>query len=127
MTKLFKEEKIEEAAHIKAIQMWGNSRGAEGERIFTKEDFRAGVEFAEKEVLKHVEDIIIENQGLKLNQDLAIEFADFIGDIGFKQSLGLKWTTELLVYSGCIYSTKELFELFLKERKNERKNEKNRS
>ena len=31
--------------------------------------FEAGVQFAEKEVLKHIEDIIIENQGLKLFKD----------------------------------------------------------
>ena len=31
--------------------------------------FKAGVEFAEKEVLKHITEIIIENQGLKLFKD----------------------------------------------------------
>ena len=32
-------------------------------------DFKAGVEFCEKEVLKHITEIIIENQGLKLFKD----------------------------------------------------------
>lgn len=37
--------------------------------LLEKQLFKAGAEFAEKEVLKHITEIIIENQGLKLFKD----------------------------------------------------------
>ena len=80
------------------------------------EAFKAGVEFSEEYVQKHVQDIIIENQGLKLYKDneaerfkeLAVEFAEFIIDYEKTPHLNRLETTE------------ELYELFLKQR-----NEKN--
>lgn len=85
--------------------------------------FKAGIEFSEEYVQKHVQDIIIENQGLKLYKDnkaerfrkLAIEFAEWISWCG--------WTKLLITDSqnwshitGDVKTTKELFEIFKKEK-----------
>ena len=45
---------------------------------------------------------------------IAIEFAEWLGDNYFEKNQSEKWTSELLVFSGYIYSTKELFQEFLK-------------
>jgi hypothetical protein len=70
-------EEVEKAAVEYALQGKGYSYKLEG--------FEAGVEFSEEYVQQHVQDIIIENQGLKLYKDneaerfkkLAIEFANW--------------------------------------------------
>lgn len=49
------------------------------------------------------------------NVNLAVEFADWIGNNYFEQNQDQIWTTELLKYSGCLYSTQELFNQFWKE------------
>lgn len=63
--KLIPQEVVDEAAneYRKDMTLKGVSLS------FMTRDFKAGVEFAEKEVLKHIEEIIIENQGLKLFKD----------------------------------------------------------
>ena len=76
--------------------------------------FKAGVKFAEKEILKHIEDIIIENQGLKMNQDLSIKFGEYISKhkLDFQPALNGKF----IGLDMKIYTSKELFNQFLKER-----------
>jgi len=69
--------------------------------------FKAGVKFAEKEILKHVEDITIENQGLKMNQDLSIEFLDSIRE--YERESGGRICFDKR-------DSGELFEIFLKTR-----------
>ena len=73
---------------------------------------------------KLIVDLIIENQGLRLNQDLSIEFANWLctHQEGFhpmyrdKHNPNIYWGSS---YTGgrVDYTSKELFELFLKERK----------
>ena len=52
-----------------------------------------------KEATKLIQDLIIENQGLKLNQDLSVEFGEWLQD-----------------YEEPIYNIRKLFQQFLKER-----------
>lgn len=97
------------------------------------EAFKDGVEFSEQYVQKHIQDIITENQGLKLYKDneaerfkkFAVEFGEWIlqnDNPGFKlvfgDSLPNKWGS--VRQGGGYNTTEELYELFLKER-----NEKN--
>ena len=50
----------------------------------------------------------------EITEQIAIEFAGWIGSNYFTQNDNEKWCSELLHYSGCSYSTKELFQEFLK-------------
>lgn len=75
------------------------------------EAFKAGIEFAESYVQKHIEDIIIENQGLKLYKDnelkrfkqIAVDFLDSIR--GYERENGQKICFDER-------SSEELFEIF---------------
>lgn len=99
--------------------------------MYYRETFKAGVEFSEEYVQKHVQDIIIENQGLKLYKDneenrfkeLAVEFAEWIlqhknpsfGIIGGYKSPN-RWM-DAIQGNRIDYTTEELYNMFLKERK----------
>ena len=75
MARIIPKEEIEKAAVEYALQGKGYSYKLDG--------FIAGVEFSEEYVQKYIQDIIIENQGLKLYKDneakrfkkLAVNFA----------------------------------------------------
>ena len=65
---------------------------------------------------KLIVDLIIENQGLRLNQDLSIEFAEWL----INNELDFQPTNIKNIFVGVNFkkfTSKELFELFLKERK----------
>ena len=49
------------------------------------------------------------------NPNEAIEFAEWVGENYFIQNDNESWATELLKYSGCIYTTEELFKIFKQE------------
>ena len=82
---IISKEEVEKAANNYAVDAYGVPTITCEETVFlnAKEDFKAGVEFSEEYVQKHVQDIIIENQGLKLYKDneaerfkkLAVNFA----------------------------------------------------
>lgn len=91
--------------------------------------FKDGVEFAEEYAQKHIQDIITENQGLKLYKDneaarfkkFSVEFGEWIlqnDDPGFKLVFGdglpNRWGS--VRQGGGYNTTEELYELFLKER-----------
>lgn len=46
------------------------------------------------------------------NEEDMIDFADWKGEHYFVQNDNCKWTSELLKFSGCVYTTKELFKLW---------------
>lgn len=50
----------------------------------------------------------------EITEKIAIEFAGWMGSNYFTQNDNEKWCSELLHYSGCSYSTEELFQEFLK-------------
>ena len=50
----------------------------------------------------------------KVTEQVAIDFADWLAQNYFEQNQSEKWTSELIVFSGCIYTTKELFQEFIK-------------
>ena len=85
------------------------------QNLMTSDDsyiFKLGVSFAEEYIYPKIKDIIIENQGLKLNQDLSIEFANWIIKNEYTPLQKLCWSKD-----STTYTSKTLFEKFLKERK----------
>lgn len=82
--------------------------------------FEAGAMWAKLEFDKVFLDIICENQGLKLYKDnelkrfkqLAVEFTNWIAVNNFMQYQDKLWSTDLAYYSGCVYTTEELFKEF---------------
>ena len=104
--KLIPQEIVDKAANSYIIKNHAE------ECDYTKEDFKAGVEFAVNHIYPQIEDIIIENQGLKMNQDLSIEFADWLVKNAYTPLQKLCWSKD-----SATYTSKTLFEKFLKERK----------
>lgn len=61
-----------------------------------------------------VDENLAPTEASKLTEQVSIEFAGWLGQNYFEQNQSEKWTSKLLVFSGCIYSTSELFQQFLK-------------
>jgi hypothetical protein len=83
------------------------------EENIARNSFKAGVKWAVSKIQEIFTNLIIENQGLKMNQDLSIEFGDYIGKNGYtfyKNS----WFDIANHSLDC--NTKELFNSFLTER-----------
>lgn len=51
----------------------------------------------------------------EITKDLSFDFANWISENKFTKGKDYKWTSELLMYSGCAYSTAELFKLCFNE------------
>ena len=66
------------------------------------------------DVPNDVDSIKAASKSAEITEQIAIEFAEWIGSNYFTQNDNEKWCSELLYYSGCSYSTKELFQEFLK-------------
>ena len=112
--KLIPQEIVDKAANDYAVNSYGVPNISCSEDTFDngEEDFKAGVEFAINHIYPKIEDIIIENQGLKLNQDLSIEFADWLVKNEYIPLQKLCWSKD-----SATYTSKTLFDKFLKERK----------
>ena len=85
MARIISKGEVEKAAINYSVDVNGVSSITCEETVFNASvcDFKAGVEFSEEYVQKYIQDIIIENQGLKLYKDneakrfkkLAVNFA----------------------------------------------------
>ena len=67
----------------------------------------------------HLDTMIVKDlqsavRSAEITEQIAIEFAGWMGSNYFTQNDNEKWCSELLHYSGCSYSTEELFQQFLK-------------
>ena len=55
------------------------------------------------------------SKSAQITEDIVIEFAEWFGKEKFEWNIKYNnWTSQLIEYSGCVYSTKELFKHFLK-------------
>ncbi len=112
--------------YIKSLNLNDYSDKANIEQ-YAREDFKAGVEFAESKFNEMFLEIITENQGLKLYKDneskrfkkLAIEFGNWIGHKEYSyynpgSDTVSSWFDKNNHSLDC--NTNELFETFIKER-----------
>ena len=91
----------------------------QGYEFDTYEAFTNGAKFTYDRCVKLINDLVIENQGLKLYKDnegtRAIEFAEWISKYGYDQDYDDKlwryWDSGIGEYT-----TKELYEEFLKDK-----------
>ena len=112
---ILNEELIEEASENEAIQYLIVDEH-ELTSVDRKQSFKAGVSWCRKFYEDVITGLIAENQGLKMNQDLAVEFLIWYmtSDIQNKQlkfglpQMGKNFDVNLLA--------KELFEEFLKQK-----------
>ena len=59
----------------------------------------------------------------EITEQIACEFAEWKGKEKFEWNIRYNsWTSLLIEYSGCVYTTKELFQEYLKSKQNETKN-----
>lgn len=71
------------------------------------------------EIVWGIKEKIAAKKSAEITENISIEFAEWITSKYFLQYAGKLWASDLPIYSGCSYSTKELFQEYLKSKEND--------